>query len=1253
MTTSSSALFEPLQPRLSFLRREEVLVQAWKKASAHIRYHNWFSDTLELDWTTVNLPDFLGELVSTLESHERWRTDPIRIVPAPKGQPGWEVTSTGEWKPPSEMPIRPLAHVTLRDQVIATGIMLCLADRVETLQGDTRLDFKSAENRSAVVSYGNRLFCDKEERSEVRLRHRWGSSKLYRRYFQDYRTFLERPESVARELIRDTTEGGSAPSVQRPFIVCTDLSKFYDRVRPRLLTRALVALRNGSDEQAFFAFASDMLRWQWDVDDEREVKRYENENELSSVGFSEGLSLPQGLVAAGFFSNVVLLPLDELVVAHFGQEVVPGVHLHDYCRYVDDIRLVVSTIEAPNPSWVGDQVRNWLQELVDETASGLKLNSQKTTTIGFGETAPRLIRIGATMDRIQTAVSGGFDAIEGERILDTVQSLIKSQPAAFADDDDSKWYLSPVPDVRDDTVARFCARRFRTTYRSLRPLLDGTDTGADGERGLIRTQAELDRQARSFAVSLIDRWVKDPSNIRVLRIGLDVWPHHEALEAVLGLLRGHIWSDDPAKGSVRTAWYCLSEIFRAGAAETGMVESLESLHGGIEIGKYRAVLEFEARSVLSEKELPWYLRQQAFLFLAAIGRVGDLNVGIDDLPRHYGALVSFLSADSSQEDHAVFAAAAILVRRTLRGREESVGLVLGRLYGRDAQEIGGKLTAIGMRDLSFLEEILEAREQLEAEVDPGLLLALGRWPMGKDQDRGPGKSIVEWVRKDAELGPLRNELTLLRFAKKFLGEWEATGRYMEVITPSQVYVDLPALRSNDTANVRAVTIVESAVTRDYSIYSPPDWCPESERWRLQLGYLLRFILAGRPDYTRPIGIPTWREGKDVYRPPESHWYLRRYGFFNGQQAFGDNWLPISDWTEDLLLALLRWPGCRPGRLAADVAGGIHTTVKTIEARISWLEKLQGTRTGLLVLPVSFRRGTRPPSIHACVAQTVVPGMSDFESYPCDPTLSDPGIRGRHRSHLATTLRAVRTMVNGRASHLGGKPRLDWLILPELAVHPMDIRTHLIPFARVYKALILTGLTYHELWTGGPLVNSALWIMPEYSSEHGLQTRTRRQGKQHLAPDERKYNVEGCRPCQWLIEYPSERNDRDYRLTASVCYDATDLHLASDLRDKSDVLAIPALNKDVKTFDRMALALHYHMFQLVIVANNGGFGGSSAYWPKRVQHRRQIFHVHGQPQMSIAFLEIGSELLDRHSGGKGWKHPPAGLEFILAKDGAGS
>ena len=102
------------------------------------------------------------------------------MVPAPKTQ-RWRVSGSGVWEPTEKglnaARLRPLAHVALRDQVIATALMLCLADRVETLQGDPRKSVRDRTSRRQVISYGNRLFCDGDRDA---LRHRWGSAKLYR-----------------------------------------------------------------------------------------------------------------------------------------------------------------------------------------------------------------------------------------------------------------------------------------------------------------------------------------------------------------------------------------------------------------------------------------------------------------------------------------------------------------------------------------------------------------------------------------------------------------------------------------------------------------------------------------------------------------------------------------------------------------------------------------------------------------------------------------------------------------------------------------------------------------------------------------------------------------------------------------------------------------------------------------------------------------------------------------------------------------
>ena len=1242
---------EQLEPRLELLREEYVLVQAWKKTASHIRYHNWFSDTLALDRVAVNLPAFLSELRKRLQSPESWRNDPLRIVPAPKSQ-RWRVRE-GVWEPvekgATSARLRPLAHVSLADQVVATALVLCLADRVETLQGDPRRSSRDLESRRQVVSYGNRLFCDAVSGE---LRHRWGSTKLYRAYFQDYRAFLSRPE-IAAESIPATEE-------KHVYIVHADLRQFYDRVRPNLLTEAINRVRRDGDDQAFFSLAESVLDWGWHSRDERDVRIYAEQAELEDF---TRVALPQGLVASGFFANVVLLPFDEALRAAIGAEIAPGILLADSCRYVDDLRILVAV--APNadgPSNDLEQiVSSWLGQVLDESAPGLALSPHKTQVVTLAGDERPLVRQSAKMNRIQSAVSGGFDALGGEEILNTIQGLMRAQEA-LRFDDDSGWRLSPVPDVSDDTVARFGAARYRTTFRSIRPLLQDGDTPDEaevrtgdnppgGRLRVVRTRRELDEDARAFALGLIQRWIDDPSNVRLLRIGLDLWPDVELLREVLSLLRPFTEKGGHRKEPRRVAWYCLAEVFRAGATETGLMPDTESLPSGIDLESYREELCREAARlvVLPGPTIPWYLRQQALLFLAACDPVGApvARTGAGPETRHYREMIRFLRGEGHRLRSSNFATLAVLARRAFVDRMRAFELTRPGLNPSRKRQLA-------QRDPSFLLELFDTDtdpvlfDDLSARVREDLCRPL------ESSDADPD-TLAKAVLNTHPSGSLRNELSLMRFARAFLEQWEKQELPLEVITPGQVTLKLS--KDQTIADVENLRILGSRADASGSMYAVPAWCEAGERWRFQLGFLLRFILSRHPDFTRPVRRASWKETESVYRPAESHWYQRLYGLYSGQPAFGDDWVPITDWVEGFLLALLRWPGCRAPDGFGWVEQGIEEARSQISERIADLEQRRGDATGALILPLLAKRPTatnakRP--LRACVVQTAVPAANDF--HQTDLVLDGPAIRRKHRNHLSAALAAVEHMLALRETHKGSEGRLDWLILPELAVHPKDVRTHLIPFARAHRAIILTGLTYEEILTGQPLVNSALWVIPEWSDAYGLQIRTRRQGKAHLAPDEQAFNgggariLQGFRPCQWLIGYPWSDADGDppVWLTAAVCYDATDLGLAADLRDQSDILAIPALNKDVKTFDQMALALHYHMFQLVVIANNGQYGGSNAYWPRSDAHVRQVFHTYGQPQASIAFLEIDDigGFLERHdvSGANAddWKHPPAGL-----------
>src|SRR3546814_16431468 len=100
----------------SDLSQEYVLVQAWKKAASYIRYHNWFSDTLELDRAAADLPRFVSRLSARLRSG-KYETDELTLVPAPKSQ-RWQIEHEGLWKPERHGPTHnlPLAPDSLSDQ---------------------------------------------------------------------------------------------------------------------------------------------------------------------------------------------------------------------------------------------------------------------------------------------------------------------------------------------------------------------------------------------------------------------------------------------------------------------------------------------------------------------------------------------------------------------------------------------------------------------------------------------------------------------------------------------------------------------------------------------------------------------------------------------------------------------------------------------------------------------------------------------------------------------------------------------------------------------------------------------------------------------------------------------------------------------------------------------------------------------------------------------------------------------------------
>ncbi|WP_395515540.1 RNA-directed DNA polymerase [Pseudorhizobium flavum] len=1241
-----------LNPTIEDASKDYVLVQAWKKACNYIRYHNWFADTLELDYHTANLPGFLESVSDDMRSGD-WVSDPLRLVQAPKSQ-GWEVSEeSGLWGPkPSDdgVQLRPLAHVSLRDQVAATAIMLCLADLVETVQGDPRPP-KPDGTTFSTISYGNRLFCDV---ADGILQHRWGSSKLYRAFSQDYQSFVERPERVAENLRE--RPGRSIVVVQ------SDLSQFYDRVRPHLLFEKLEALLGPGVDQRFMTLVRQVLSWRWHEDDWSWAERYAAAKGID--GFHE-ICLPQGLVSAGFFANVALLNFDRALLDSTGMPIGPGVLLHDSCRYVDDLRLVVTASKDIPPVELERTVFEHLQHLLQETAPGLEPSERKTQAANVGGEVRPLLRQSRKMARIQQSVSGGFDIARGEEIIDAVQSLLRAQEHYSRELPENKERATrngrdkrlPVPDVKDATVARFAAARFRSTYRSLRPLLfdaDGEDANPFSDmsptelgKRVELTKGDLDEEARNFALNLIQSWIENPSNVRLLRIGLDIWPSVAELDDVLQLLRPYLTKDDSPERQV--ALYSLSEILKAGATETGFVRDDECLPSRLDLAAYRDRLAEEAILILQlAGSLPWYLNQQALLAFTVLRRELHqdlvefwegikLGAGTD----LYLRFMRFLGGDFTGLSTGEFATFAIMSRRSILDKDGALHLAGYEIDEEILQEIA-------VRDPGFANELQPKSERRIG--DPETLFAT--------QQRKSGWIPLADIFDESHGLNLRHEVGVISLLAALAAK-RAVGGLPSVITPHSL--EVLTARSAGHDRIKEVRFVSATSVSDGPVellYRPPAWCTPEERWRFQFGYLARFLLTGLIDFTQ-VPRPSWREKHPVYRPVRSHWYQRTYGLHSGLEGFGDDWLPISEDTENLLYSLLAWPGCRErydnGWLQLSPGG----FASAMSRRLREARKCIGTGTQTLMLKVSAPLFNDPENrpLKGCVVQTVTPHEFDV----ADLTKSDIVTRKKHRKHLTSALAAVEKMLDLRATHENVQKRLDWLILPELAVHPEDVDLYLVPFARRHKAMVLTGVTYQHVVAGLPAVNSAMWILPQIVPGRGLQMKKRRQGKANLAAAEKDWEALGLvrkfRPCQWLVGYEWDRNpnQRPLWLSAAVCYDSTDLGLAADLRKLSDVFAIPALNKDVGTFDQMAVALHYHMYQMVIIANNGRYGGSNAHLPKKEHYVKQMFHTHGQPQASISFFEIkdiGEMIYRRHLGLNPaanskpediWKYPPANYD----------
>lgn len=1236
-----------LAPKVDHLSDVVVLAQAWKKSHAYIGRHNWYADTLELDCSAIDLDRRLDDWHSSLVQGT-YTPAPCWLVPAPKSAP-WIFSSDipGGWGPkpsPSsddveEMPsnvLRPIAHLGIREQTVATAVMLCLANCIESAQGDTTTAALEAA-KNEVFSYGNRLYCQWYNHG-TRARFSWGNSDMYSRYFKDYQQFVARPNEVARLVDREKDER------ELVYVAKFDISAFFDNIDVDRLVKGL--RREYSDfrkkdrslpraDADFWELTRKALEFSWRAEDI-----------VHAPLFRDGVlpkGLPQGLVASGFFANAYMLDFDRLMGVALGDSIAGAdfvIQIHDYCRYVDDIRLVIS-VRADEPTnseaAIATIVSKWLQQkLTDSTnhqsrkSAQLHINPNKTelelySAVGGGS------GVAARMKSLQHQLSGPIDmdilhqlesGLHGLLALaeldlkeTTVASLTEDVPLLAA-------VARQKLEVRDDTLTRFSAYRLTKSLRMRRSM---TDLAEVDDNGTAKELLLHDFEAT--ARRLVAAWAVNPSLVQVLRYALDLFPDPKLLDVVTKALVGKLLvAQEDAAAEHAVVYYVLAELFKAGAMETGMRSTLDP---GFEVGNldlYRENLATLAQTMLEWDGIPWYVQQQASLLLASIGQLTESLSNGQELRFHRALHGYSLGKTGGYGLSPLDEVSIALVGHKLQGREAIFRKWFQRFSNdRDSGVVRDAFQLIGQTDQKLLETLIGPRTNIANKVRELIPLHFVQYQASRSQTTKQALPTNSWISLASVLShPSRvfeQENALLQLGLSLTKLPRSALRKPETLSPLQIEVRCEnwATLLNPSQAKLTVRHVPAAGAVD-PIYITPEWCEPACAWMYAIGRLLRAAATGEPDFTARHWL--LRESPGWYSGIRSTWYKRRIGMSHTAIALGGTTAAITPWFSQLLLALLKWPGTSTGSFETEI-NTIHTPVElsaVLEKRIEQQRTLFGVSMDVPIYryPVDWNVN-KDRKLRVVLVQGLLPAFKDFVKDGLTG-LNEEEFRKHHRNHTAALLHLAHRKLLARNSVLGitEKPYVDLVVFPEYTVH-VDDQDLMRAFSDATGAMLFYGLLGATAPGTDAFANMARWLLPQHRGGRRSWVEVD-QGKWHLTEDEIGLGVTPWRPYQVIIEL-NIAGESPYRISGSVCYDATDIALAADLRDETHMFIVAAMNKDVKTFDSMVSALRYHMYQHVLIANTGEFGGSTAQAPYSQEHQRLVSHSHGAQQIAISIFDI--------------------------------
>lgn len=1210
-----------LQPKWSYISDEYILGLAWKKSDGFIRSHSWYADLLSLDNTTFSIENKVHSWSNEVKNNN-FSNNELHLIPAPKSAKWFIEKAKKNQKPKwtqkkDDRKLRPLANIAIEDQTIATAITMCLADALETRQKNCSLIEQDYTDHIAncVVSYGNRLLCDWENGV---ARFRWGGSEFYRKYSSDYRAFLQRPISIGREIQRKVS------TADEVYIVNIDLKNFFGSIKIDLLFDQLERIASKHHENdhksnyvhdsMFWIRAKSIFNWYWST---------ESQKIADSLNMPTSVGLPQGLASSGALSNAYLIGFDEKIVEKIGSKISNGrIKLHDYCRYVDDLRFVVSG-ESLDKELIKISVEKFVQEFLDDDLDQnrdgsvseqqvLKVNDDKTQVFELAD-LDNWSSLTNRVNELQNHIgpSGVPDRDTLESSIPALQQLLQIESDDVLQNFEKEFSdLSVGNAIKIESIRKFSANRLSSTFIEKRKILSEIE------------KIQQDNESRVIAKKLLSTWLKDPSVMVLLRKAIEINPSVSLYEKIFEQVVTRALN----RGNIEDKYimiYIMSDIFRSSA---DLYRKLEDSR----VKNYTSFINLItslAQQVLSSKaKLPEYIYSQALFYLIVVKQpFFDTKKATPRIERLHKVLMKQRLVDINEDDGYLFE----LASQINDDYQSNVAFLLSHF---DKHQVVDKIIEMyafhGGEFWFFLWEEM-------SRINAVRYLEKYRWAIPTLNKKIKPSGISHFLSSitSFEDNPFKYEHSLLKLgielAKKI--SEDEPGKWLHS-SPHEIKVNLHGTRSWGDVWKSYVEIKCELEPKGQEYFDPryktPDWLTSSldyvegstetdEQRVYWICSLLRSAALGNLDYTQRNDL---KSDKTKYSGIRTQWLKRRMGMLHSPESIVGTFGTISDWFAHLLQHGLQWPGFSSSYIEEDEILSINNLDSFSSCLKKRLEKLEAyicTSSDVPSLPTIMNRPELQKDLFRVVTvQQLFPKDKDF--HLSDVTLDHPNIRWKHRKHLAEICKLTEQTLSAklRTESRDYQSTADLIVFSEVAVHPDD-EDIIRGLALKTKAIVFAGFVFTEY--DGQIVNKARWIIPD-KAEFGMQWRIRDQGKYHMTDDEVSLGVRSYRPCQHIIEILGSP-EGPFKITGAICYDATDIQLAADLRDKTDMFVIAAHNKDVNTFDNMASALQWHMFQHIVIANTGEYGGSTMQAPYKENYHKLISHAHGANQVAISTADI--------------------------------